>query len=286
MRIFLAGATGVIGRRLLPLLVSAGHEVTGLTRRTADAATLRALGATATVADVYDADALAAAVGSAAPDVVMHQLTDLRAGNLAANAEIRRTGTRNLVDAALAAGARRIVAQSVSWAYQGGGEPASESTPLDLGAAGPRLTTVRGIAGLEDAVRAAPEWVVLRYGLLYGPTTWYAPDGLMAERARAGQLVANDDVASFVHVDDAAAAAAAALDWPSGPVNVCDDQPAPARDWVPVFCRSVGAVEPPITDGADRSGWARGADNQHARADLGWAPPHPSWRAGFATTSG
>jgi nucleoside-diphosphate-sugar epimerase len=282
MRIFLAGATGVIGRRLVPLLTAGGHQVTGLARTPAARDRLRALGADAALADVFDVAALTAAVRGAEPDVVIHQLTDLSAGRTDANARIRRAGTRNLVDAALAAGARRMIAQSISWAYQPGADPAAEDVPLDLGADEPRLTTVTGVAELEEAVRELPEWVVLRYGLLYGPETWYAADGMMADRARAGELAADADVSSFVHVDDAASAAAAALSWPSSAVNVCDDEPAAGRQWLPVFCASVGAPAPPNAADAGRLGWARGADNRRARKELGWTPSRPSWRDGFA----
>jgi nucleoside-diphosphate-sugar epimerase len=281
MRIFLAGATGVIGKRLVPRLLTEGHQVTGLTRRPVDAEALRAKGADAAVADVYDADALAKAVREAAPDVIMHQLTDLSSGNTEANAAVRRKGTRNLTDAALAAGVRRIVAQSIAWAYEGGREFATERTPLDIGAAPPRLATVQAVATLENIVQEVPEWVVLRYGLFYGPTTWYAPDGLMAR----AKLVADDDVTSFVHIDDAASAAVAALRWPSGAVNVCDDEPAAAREWVPVFCASVGAPAPEPVTGAPRHDWARGADNHHARKHLGWTPQYPSWRDGLVSVA-
>jgi nucleoside-diphosphate-sugar epimerase len=271
MRIFLAGATGALGRRIVPLLVADGHEVTALTRDPARAAGLRAAGARPAVADVYDAAALTDAVRAAAPDVVMHQLTDLGGGTSETNAAIRTTGTRHLVDAALAAGVGRIVAQSIAWAYEPGDRPAVERTPLDLGAVPPRLTTITGIAALETVAAEVDECVVLRYGLLHGPGTWYRPGGLMAERARAGQLVAGANISSFVHVDDAASAAVAALDWPSGPVNVCDDEPLPASAWVPAFCAWVGA-EPPATDDGPRQPWARGADNTHARSALGWEP--------------
>jgi nucleoside-diphosphate-sugar epimerase len=281
MRVFLAGATGVVGRRLVPLLVAAGHEVTGLTRRASSAAALRSAGVTPVVADVYDAAALAAAVREAAPEVVVHQLTDLAEYDTAANARLRVTGTRNLVDAALAAGARRIVAQSIAWSYAPGDTPAAEDVPLDVATTDARRNGVRAVAALEGAVREAPEWVVLRYGLFYGPGTWYHPDGLMADRARAGQLPATGDVASLLHVDDAAPAALAALSWPSGTVNVCDDDPAPGLDWVPAFCAWVGAPPPP-TD-PTRAPWARGATNHHARHDLGWTPSHPSWRTSFGS---
>jgi nucleoside-diphosphate-sugar epimerase len=281
MRIFLAGATGVIGRRVVPLLAGHGHFVTGLVRRPADADWLRGLGADAVVSDVFDRDGVRRAVGSAAPDVVMHQLTDLKGGNFQANSEMRTTGTRHLVDAALAAGVRRVVAQSIAWMYEPGDVPAGEDVPLDLGADGSRQQTVAGVAALEAAVRELPEWVVLRYGLLYGPGTWYARDGLMAERATRGELAADGDVSSFVQVDDAAGAAVAALEWPTGAVNVCDDVPAAGREWVPAFCRAVGAPAP-VTVATGRHGWARGASNEYARNRLNWAPEYPSWREGFA----
>jgi nucleoside-diphosphate-sugar epimerase len=231
---------------------------------------------------VLDRDAVTAAVRDIRPDVVMHQLTSLSSGDFAANSRLRRTGTRNLVDAAQASGVRRIIAQSIAWAYEPGPDPATEQTPLDVDAPEPRHTTVGGVAALESAVREAPEWVVLRYGTLYGPTTWFARDGLMAQRAAAGKLFADADVSSLLHLDDAVTAAAAALTWPPGAVNICDDNPAAAAEWVPAFCRATGNPPPPPTEG-DRHGWARGACNHHAREHLGWTPRHPSWRAGFTT---
>ena len=174
-----------------------------------------------------------------------------------------------------------MIAQSIAWAYAPGDGPAGETAGLDLGAGPPRDVTIRGVAALEHAVAEAPEWVVLRYGLLYGPGTWYAADGLHADRARAGELTATADVASFVHADDAAVAAVEALAWPSGAVNVCDDDPSPGHEWVPAFCRAAGAGAPPVAD-APRAPWARGASNRRAR-ELGWAPRYASWRTGFET---
>jgi nucleoside-diphosphate-sugar epimerase len=204
-RIFLAGAGGAIGRRLTPMLVAAGHSVAGTTRSAAKADAIRTLGAEAVVVDVFDAAALARAVAAAAPDIVIHQLTDLPHGLDPAkmdeatqrNARIRREGTRNLVDAAVAAGARRFIAQSIAWAYAPGAEPYDEDAPLDLAAGGRRAISVGGVVALEQAVLGAPlEGIVLRYGQLYGPGT--------------GADVR--DGASPVHVDDAARAAVLALD--------------------------------------------------------------------------
>lgn len=280
MHVFLAGATGVIGRRLIPRLTERGHRVTAMTRHPGRAALLRGLGAEPVVADAFARGAVVSALLGAAPDAVIHQLTDLSASDTAANARLRIHGTRNLVDAARIAGVERMVAQSIAWAYAPGDGPATEDVPLDLEAALPRQTTVEGVAALEAAVAGLPEGVVLRYGLLYGPGTWFAAGGAGAENARAGRLAADDDVTSFLHVDDAAAAAAEALDWPPGPVNVCDDEPAAGRDWVPALCAELGAPTPAPVPGPGVP-WARGADNGRARRELGWSPRHPTWRDGF-----
>lgn len=290
MRIFLAGATGTIGRHLVPLLVAAGHDLTTLTRhpvpevpevegRGGGAVGGSSVGGvTRVVGDVYDRGRLYELLAAARPDVVMHQLTDLGGRDFAANSRIRREGTRNLVDAALAAGVRRVVSQSIAWAYEPGTTPADESTPLDLHSPDEyRRTTVEAVATLEAVTAEAPEWVVLRYGMLYGPGTWYTKGGLMATSA----LPSGADVTSFLHVDDAARAAEAALTWPSGPVNLVDNDPAPASTWTPIFAKSVGAP-PPSPSNSPRTPWARGATNTRA-GSLGWTPTHPTWRTGFYT---
>jgi nucleoside-diphosphate-sugar epimerase len=279
MRVLLAGATGAIGRPLLPMLLKDGHEVCACSRSAEGAEQIRKQGAQALQVDVFDREALLPAVARVQPDAVIHQLTALSAGNPLENARIRREGTRNLVDAALAAGARRLIAQSIAWIYEPGSEPATESTPLDLAAAEPRATTVRAVQALEAAAAEVPEHVVLRYGTFYGPGTWYAPGALMAERLRSGALPANDAVASFIHVRDAAVAALQALAWPSGTYHIVDDEPARARDWVPSFAAAVRLPAPPPSEG--RAPWERGASNALAR-QLGWRPHYASWRAGFA----
>ena len=181
LRIFLAGASGAIGRRLVPLLRRAGHTVVGTTRVPEKAETLRALGAEPVVVDMFDAETLMRAVAAARPAVVIHQLTDLPPGldpsrmeeATARNARIRDEGTRTLVRAALGAGARRLVAQSIAWAYAPGPEPHSEEDPLEVNAEGRRGVTVRGVAALENRVLNSPplEGIVLRYGQIHGPGT-------------------------------------------------------------------------------------------------------------------
>ncbi|NRQ37397.1 NAD(P)-dependent oxidoreductase [Nonomuraea sp. NN258] len=286
MRVFVAGATGAVGRLLVPMLVEAGHQVTGTSRTAEGAERVRRQGAAAARVDVYDAGGLRRAVAAAAPDVVIHQLTDLSGADGAANGRLRREGTRNLVDAARAAGVRRIVAQSIAWVYAPGPAPADESAPLDVEAEPPRAGMVAAVRALEETAAELETAVVLRYGILYGPGTWYAPGGPVAAALSGdpaatflGSLVADDSVSSFVHVADAARAAVAALEWPAGPVNVVDDEPAPGRAWLPVLAKALGAPEPePV---AGRLGWARGAVNGLARS-RGWRPERPSWRSGFA----
>ncbi|MFI9208276.1 NAD-dependent epimerase/dehydratase family protein [Streptomyces sp. NPDC053253] len=274
MRVLVAGATGAVGRQLVPRLEAAGHEVVGISRRGPRPV------------DVLDAAAVLRAVAEAAPDAVVHQLTDLGSADGAANNRVRIDGTRNLVDAARAAGVGRIVAQSISWAYAPGDAPADESVPLDTTEELPRARIVAGVRALESAVAELPEAVVLRYGILYGPGTWYAPGGAVAaalagdpEARFLGSTAADASVSSFVHVADAAEAAVRALAWPAGAYNVVDDEPAPGHDWLPVLAGALGVPAPERSAG--RTPWARGAVNARARA-LGWAPAHPSWRTGFA----
>lgn len=215
MKIFLAGASGAIGRRLVPLLLADGHEVIGMTRSADAARDLKAAGVTPAVADVYDADALTRAVVATRPDIVMHQLTDLPrvldetqlAAQYPRNARIRIEGTRNLVAAAKAAGARRFIVQSVAFAYAPGKEPHVEADPLNV-ADGPRVVTVRAAADMERQVLdSGMEAVVLRYGLFYGPGTWTETP------ARKPSL----------HIDAAAKAALLSMTGKAGIYNVADD---------------------------------------------------------------
>jgi len=212
----------------------------------------------------------------------MSQLTDLAAGSRAANAHLRIHATRNLVDAALAVGTERIVIQSIAWCYEPGDIPAGEAVALDLASLDPtRRETVDAVTAMERCAAELEHCVVLRNGTLYGPDTWYAPTGLMADSARAGGIAPGPDVTSFVQIDDAAAAAVAAVGWPSGAVNVVDDEPAAASVWLPEFCAAVGAPSPALGVDAEAQPWARGALNGLARS-RGWTPRFASWRQGFA----
>ncbi len=283
MKIFVAGATGAIGRLLVPALVKAGDEVAGTTRSAARTDQIAAAGGRPIVANALKREAMFEALRVEQPDVVIHQLTDLTGRDFAANSLLRVEGTRNLVDAALAVGVQRMIAQSISWIYIPGRGPSHEDEPLDLDAPPPRDRMVAAVQSLEQAVAEVRVGVILRYGILYGPGTWYARDSLTTDQMRRGELQATDGVTSFLHVTDAAQAAIQALDWPAGPLNIVDDEPAAGIDWVPLYASLVGAPQPPLVQGA--WGWERGASNARARA-LGWRPLYPTWREGFKTALG
>jgi nucleoside-diphosphate-sugar epimerase len=306
LRVFVAGATGVIGRSLVPRLVSRGHRVFGMTRRPDRVDALRAAGAEPVVCDAFDAAGLRAVLRQAGPDVVVDQLTEIPATleprrfaeQLAATNRLRTEGTRNLVAAAQAAGARRLVAQSVAFAYAPtGGWVKDERAPLHVAAPPPMRDVFAAVAEHERLVLAAGG-MVLRYGYFYGPGTALARDGFYAAVARRWMFPvvgAGTGVWSFIHVDDAADATVLAVERDSEPgtvFNIVDDEPAPAREWVPAFARAVGAVRPlrvPALAGRLAGGRAavavmttqRGASNAKARRELGWAPAHPTWRDGF-----
>jgi nucleoside-diphosphate-sugar epimerase len=312
MRVFVAGASGVIGRRLVPLLAEAGHEVTGTTRHRERAEAIGAMGAEAILCDVFDAPALAKAVVAVRPEVVVHELTDIPASIdsrhyaqvMAGNDRIRTEGTRNLVAAARAAGARRLVAQSIAFAYAPVGGPVKdEDDPLHVDAPDPLGPSMRAVADLERQALQADgiEGVVLRYGLFYGPGTGYAPDGGVAERVRRHRFPvvgSGSGVYSFVHVDDAASATVAAVErGVPGVYNVVDDEPAEISEWLPAFAEALGAKPPGSTPlwlarlaGGGRMVLLmerlRGASNAKARAELGWEPRYRSWREGFRETLG
>jgi nucleoside-diphosphate-sugar epimerase len=312
MRIFVAGASGVIGRPLVAQLLAAGHEVTGMTRSAERAAEVRAAGADAAVCDVFDAAALTAAVAAARPEVVVHELTALPAdldlrkkGVYDATNRIRTEGTRNLIAAASAGGATRFVAQSVGFIYAPQGGPVKyEDDPTMSGAIGGEFgPAVEAMLDLERQTVGAPglEGLVLRYGFFYGPGTSYASDGFQAGEVRRRRFPIVGDgagVFSFIHVDDAAAATVAACERGApGIYNVSDDEPAPVREWLPIYAQAIGAKSPRqvprwlarLIAGPAVTAFAttlRGCSNGRAKAELGWQPRWSSWRQGFREALG
>jgi nucleoside-diphosphate-sugar epimerase len=309
VKIFVAGATGVVGRRLVPMLVDGGHDVVGLSRTEQGARGLEFSGARGVVGDVLDHERMLSVLADERPDAVMYQVSGippvLGSGHtqdlFAQSVLVRTVGARNVAEAARAAGARRLIGQSYAHIYAPlTGWVKQEGDPLDLGEDVPeaRRRNVEALVALEKAVRTTPglEGVALRYGTLYGPGTAFAPGGTVADlvRMRHYPIVGGGTGwTSFLHVDDAARAALLALDGPPGTYNICDDEPAPLHAWLPVYAEALSAPPPRSVPAlavralgrehfAFRSTEQRAADDRWARAQLGFAPVHRSWREGFA----
>jgi nucleoside-diphosphate-sugar epimerase len=308
MRVFVAGATGAIGRQLVPRLVAAGHEVHGMTRSASKQAMLREMGAVPVVADALAPDQVAEAVARAKPEAIVHELTAIGEVNprhldrdFAMTNRLRTEGTDNLLSAGQAVGVRRFIAQGVAGydAYaRTGGPIKTEEDPLDPLPPRAMRDTAAAIRHLEQAVLGAErtEGIVLRYGVFYGPGTSLAPGEEQFELIRKRKLPLVGDaggVWSFIHVADAAEATLAAVERGSrGVYNIVDDDPAPVAEWLPALAEQLGAKKPPRVPkfvGRLAAGQAgvvmmtevRGASNAKAKRELGWRPAHPSWRQGF-----
>jgi nucleoside-diphosphate-sugar epimerase len=303
VRVFVAGASGAIGRPLVRQLVAAGHEVVGMTRSKADV--VRELGAEAVTADAGHADAVRAAVEHARPEVIVNELTDLsRPLNprkheewLAGTNRLRREGTQNLADAAVAVGASKLISQSVAFAYSFDPGTKTEEDPL-MGAEAGEMGGA--IEELERITLAAPGGIVLRYGFFYGPGTSYRHGGQQVEMIRKRRVPivgGGNGLFPFIHVEDAAAATMAAIERGApGVYNIVDDEPAPEREWVPYVAELTGARKPRrIPSFVARIAAGRTAtlatrlgpvSNEKAKRTLGWQPRYPSWREGFRAELG
>ncbi|MFD7078228.1 NAD-dependent epimerase/dehydratase family protein [Nocardioides sp. NPDC059952] len=323
MRIFIAGGTGAVGIRMVPLLVAAGHEVYGSTRHDAGLEALAQMGATGIVMDPLDAQSVQDAVAKAEPEVVVHQLTALGSlsGNLrkwdqdfAMTNRLRTEGTDHLLAAARAAEVRRFVAQSFGggWAHERtGGWVKDETAPLITDPGKEARGTLAAIRHLESAVTAATdpstssghrvEGVVLRYGNFYGPGNATSREGALGEMLRKGKMPVvggGTGVWSFVHIDDVASATVAALDRGApGIYHIVDDEPAPVNQWIPLLAEEVGGRNPmrlpawfarPLIGefGVALMTSVRGSSNAKAKRELGWTPSYATWREGFRTGIG
>jgi nucleoside-diphosphate-sugar epimerase len=309
MKVFVAGATGALGKQLVPMLVERGHDVTGMTRTPSKEELIRSMGASPAVADALDPEAVAQAVAEAEPDAVIHELTDLT-GTFARNIDkafvttnrLRTEGTDHLLAAAKAAGSRRFIAQSFAgWPSKPVGGPIkSEEDPLNDSPPKPVSQSIAAIRHVEDTVTQADglEGVALRYGGFYGPGTSLAtdPPGELTEmiQKRRVPIIGNGaGIWSLVHIRDAASATANALERGApGVYNVVDDDPVPVGELMPELARQLGAKPPrhlPRWVGRLAAGEAgvmmmteaRGASNEKAKRELGWELRYPSWRLGF-----
>jgi 2-alkyl-3-oxoalkanoate reductase len=309
MKVLVVGASGALGKQLVPRLVAAGDDVTGTTTSESKRDLVESLGARAVVLDVLDADAVKAAVAETAPDVIVNEATAL-SGNMdfrnfdrsfELTNRLRTEGTRNLLDAARAAGVRRFIAQSYAgWPYaRVDGMVKSEEAPLDTHPVKGTEQTIGAIKEQERMVMEAEgiEGVVLRYGGFYGPGTSLSPDGeqLEAVRSRKFPVVGDGNgFTSLIHIEDAGAATALAVSHGNaGIYNIVDDEPAPARVWIPALAEEIGAKKPrrfprwlaKLFAGEGVTTWlteGRGASNAKAKRELDWEPRFGSWRQGFA----
>ena len=302
MRVFVMGATGAVGRYLVPGLIAAGHEVTATTRTPGKVAQLREAGAEPVIVDGLDREAVIAAVQAAAPEVIVHQMTalaDMRSLRkpdklFAATNELRTRGTDNLLAAAARAGTRRVIAQSnINVNERSGGPVKTEEDPLDSRPVRSATRAMAAIKHVETTVPLeAPEGIVLRYGNFYGPGTG---DFLLdAVRKRQLPLIGGGTgIWSFIEITDAAAATLAAVECGEpGVYNVVDSDPAPVAEWLPYLAQVAGAKPPlrvPAWLGRLLAGefvvaqmtTSRGYSNEKARKELGWEPRYASWREGF-----
>lgn len=304
MRIFVTGATGVLGRHLVPGLVTAGHEVTATTRTPGKVAQLREAGAEPVVLDGLDREAVIAAVRAAAPEVIVHEMTalaDMRSLRhadqvFAGTNELRTRGTDNLLAAAAQAGTRRVIAQGYAGAAPdkpSGGALKTEADPLDWRSIPGAVQMPAAITYVDTTVPdAVPEGIVLRYGTFYGPGA-SDPVVEMVRKRRLPVIGGGTGVWSFIEVTDAAAATIAAVGQGApGVCNVVDDDPAPVAEWLPYLAQVAGAKPPlrlPAWLGRLLAGefvvaqmtTSRGSSNEKAKKELGWEPRYASWRQGF-----
>jgi nucleoside-diphosphate-sugar epimerase len=308
MKVFLAGSTGVVGRRLLPELVAAGHQVVALVRNPQKRNVVESLGAKAAIADALDKDGLTEAIRTAEPEVIIHELTAI-AGvksfrkldeDFALTNRLRTEVTDTMLAAARTVGTRRFIAQSFcGWPFaREGGPVKTEEAPLDPSPPSSFSKTLAAIVYLENAVRSVSDIqaIALRYGMFYGPGTSIAKDGSTVELIRKRRVPIVGDgtgIWSFVHIDDVGRATVAAISRGNpGIYNVVDDEPAPVSTWLPALAHAVGAKPPyrvPVWLGRLLTGAGgvsmmteiRGGSNAKAKSELGWQPSYPSWRSGF-----
>ena len=311
MKVFVAGASGVIGRPLVRQLVAAGHDVVGMTSREEGPGVIEQADASAVVADALDADAVREAVGAARPEVIVNELTKLPRDYDTRKLDerfygptnrIRTVGGGNLLAAAAAAGARRFVTQSIAFLYAPEGEMVKDEDGRPSTDAPPPFGDgVRAMISHERAVLETEDMqgLVLRYGWFYGPGTYYAADGSIAEMVRKRRfpiMSGSDGLFSFVHIEDAAAVTVVACErGEAGVYNIVDDEPATIAEWLPAYAAALGAKRPwrvPGFIGRLFGGTAarmtiglRGASNAKARRDLGWEPRYATWRVGFREES-
>ena len=277
-KIFVAGATGLIGTKLTKRLIEEGYEVAGLTTSEKGKEKLDNAGVKAYIGNILEYDTIEKSIGDFKPDIIMNEITDLKQVDMSANTKVRIEGTRNLVEAAIKHDVPHIQSQSIAFVYEAGDTLATEETSLDYDASGDRKITVDGVEGLEKESARLNKYVILRYGLLYGPGTWYGKDGMIYEQFINGEVTMTDGVQSFIHIDDAVETAIQALNFESGIYNVADDDPVKGDDWAKWYANELNVS--PTLNIEPAAPFERGVTNKKFK-DQGGKLIYTTWKDGM-----
>lgn len=277
-KIFVTGATGLIGTKLTKRLIEEGYEVAGLTTSEKGKEKLDNAGVKAYIGNILEYDTIEKSIGDFKPDIIMNEITDLKQVDMSANTKVRIEGTRNLVEAAIKHDVPHIQSQSIAFVYEAGDTLATEETSLDYDASGDRKITVNGVEGLEKESARLNKHVILRYGLLYGPGTWYGKDGMIYNQFINGEVTMTDGVQSFIHIDDAVETAIQALNFESGIYNVADDEPVKGDDWAKWYSNELNVT--PTLNIEPAAPFERGVTNKKFK-DQGGKLIYSTWKDGM-----
>ncbi|MFY2153013.1 NAD-dependent epimerase/dehydratase family protein [Mammaliicoccus sciuri] len=277
-KIFVTGATGLIGTKLTKRLIEEGYEVAGLTTSEKGKEKLDNAGVKAYIGNILEYDTIEKSIRDFKPDIIMNEITDLKQVDMSANTKVRIEGTRNLVEAAIKHDVSHIQSQSIAFVYEAGDTLATEETSLDYDASGDRKITVDGVEGLEKESARLNKHVILRYGLLYGPGTWYGKDGMIYNQFINGEVTMTDGVQSFIHIDDAVETAIQALNFESGIYNVADDEPVKGDDWAKWYANELNVT--PTLNIEPAAPFERGVTNKKFK-DQGGKLIYTTWKDGM-----
>ncbi|MCC2088871.1 NAD(P)-dependent oxidoreductase [Mammaliicoccus sciuri] len=277
-KIFVTGATGLIGTKLTKRLIEEGYEVAGLTTSEKGKEKLDNAGVKAYIGNILEYDTIEKSIGDFKPDIIMNEITDLKQVDMSANTKVRIEGTRNLVEAAIKHDVPHIQSQSIAFVYEAGDTLATEETSLDYDASGDRKITVDGVEGLEKESARLNKHVILRYGLLYGPGTWYGKDGMIYNQFINGEVTMTDGVQSFIHIDDAVETAIQALNFESGVYNVADNEPVKGDDWAKWYANELNVS--PTLNIEPAAPFERGVTNKKFK-DQGGKLIYATWKDGM-----
>lgn len=277
-KIFVTGATGLIGTKLTKRLIEEGYEVAGLTTSEKGKEKLDNAGVKAYIGNILEYDTIEKSIGDFKPDIIMNEITDLKQVDMSANTKVRIEGTKNLVEAAIKHDVPHIQSQSIAFVYEAGDTLATEETSLDYDASGDRKITVDGVEGLEKESARLNKHVILRYGLLYGPGTWYGKDGMIYNQFINGEVTMTDGVQSFIHIDDAVETAIQALNFESGIYNVADDEPVKGDDWAKWYANELNVT--PTLNIEPAAPFERGVTNKKFK-DQGGKLIFATWKDGM-----